>query len=244
MKLNQLLKTLDSISPFDTQAQWDNSGLCVGDRDAEIEDIYLSLDADKEVIDKLPKNSLLVVHHPPIFKGLKSLDFALYPSNFLITAIKKNIAIVSMHTNYDLSHLNRYVLEEVLGYKVSKTEGHLCYFEVNKSFDDFAIEVSNRLGIKNTSVVKYHDSVSTAALCTGSGADLIGEVEADCFLTGDIKYHAAKEAYENGLSLIDIKHYESEQFFAISLQKELKNKGLNAIIANSKNPFSTILKDK
>ena len=222
------------------QAEWDNSGLCLGDREAQIEHIYLSLDADKEVIEQMPQNSLLVVHHPPIFKGLKSLDFDSYPSSFLMAAIKKNIAIVSMHTNYDLSHLNIYVLEEVLGYKVFKIEGHLAYFKVNEAFDDFASEVATHLGIDNISVVKYHDRVSIAALCTGSGADLMGEVEADCFLTGDIKYHAAKEAYENGLSLIDIKHYESEQFFSISLQKELKKKGLNGIIANSKNPFRYI----
>jgi len=240
MKLSQILKTLDAISPFDTQAQWDNSGLCVGDENQEIEHIYLSLDADNETIDEMPENALLVVHHPPIFKGLKSLHHDKYPSGFLMHAIKKNIAIVSMHTNYDLSHLNIYVVEEVLGYKVVKTEGHLCYFEVSKSFDDFAKEIGEKLGIEALFVVRCHDSVDMVALCTGSGSDLMEEVEADCFLTGDIKYHAAKEAYENRLSLIDIRHYESERFFAISLQKELKKKGFDGIIANSKNPFSII----
>ena len=240
MQLKQILKTLDEISPFSTQAEWDNSGLCVGDKESEIEHIYLSLDADKEIIDQLPENSLLVVHHPPIFKGLKSIYHDSYPSSFLITAIKKNIAIVSMHTNYDVSHLNRYVLEEVIGYKCTKSEGYLCYFEVNKPFDVFAKEVAQKLDIENLSVVGCHDTIKTAALCTGSGADLIADVEADCFLTGDIKYHAAKEAFENGLSLIDVRHYESERFFANSLQKELQKKGLNGIIANSKNPFSTI----
>ena len=240
MQLKQILKTLDEISPFDRQAEWDNSGLCVGDKEREIEHIYLSLDADEEIIDQVPENSLLVVHHPPIFKGLKSIYHDSYPSSFLITAIKKNIAIVSMHTNYDVSHLNRYVLEEVIGYKCTKSEGYLCYFEVNKPFDVFAKEVAQKLDIENLSVVGCHDTIKTAALCTGSGADLIADVEADCFLTGDIKYHAAKEAFENGLSLIDVRHYESERFFANSLQKELQKKGLNGIIANSKNPFSTI----
>ena len=240
MQLKKLLQILDEISPFASQAEWDNSGLCVGDEKSEIEHIYLSLDADREVIDTVPENSLLVVHHPPIFKGLKALYHDSYPSNFLIDAIKKNIAIVSMHTNYDLSHLNLYVLEEVLGYQCSKVDGHLCYFEVDKPFELFAKEVAQKLHIENISVVGYHDSITTAALCTGSGADLIGTVQADCFLTGDIKYHTAKEAYENGLSLIDVKHYESERFFAASLQKELQKKGLNGIIANSKNPFTTI----
>jgi dinuclear metal center YbgI/SA1388 family protein len=243
MKLSQILQTLDSISPFESQAEWDNSGLCIGDENQEIEGIYLSLDADREVIESLPDNALLVVHHPPIFKGLKALYHDSYPSNFLILAIRKNIAIVSLHTNYDISHLNRYVLEEVLGYQVTKTEGYVCYFDVDKPFDSFAKEVAQSLDIAHLFVVAYHDRVMKAALCTGSGMDLAGEVDADCFLTGDIKYHDAKAAWENGLSLIDVKHYESERFFALSLQKELKQKGLNGIIANSKNPFSTILKD-
>ncbi len=244
MKFKAIIEVLDSISPFESQAPWDNAGVCVGDEAQEIEEIYLSLDADNAVIEKMPPHSLLVVHHPPIFKGLKSLKHGAYPTNFLLKAIQKNIAIVSMHTNYDLSHLNAYVLEEVLGYSVLRSEGHLLYFEVHKPFDSFAKEVADALDITSISLVKARDNVDIAALCTGSGMDLAGEVEASCFLTGDIKYHDAKAAYENGLSLIDIKHYESERFFATSLQKELQKKGLNGIIANSKNPFSTISKDK
>ena len=240
MKLETILKTLDSISPFDTQAPWDNSGLCVGERGSEIDEIYLSLDADLEVLSQMPNNSLLIVHHPPIFKGLKELTNFGYPNKIIVEAIKRDIAIVSMHTNYDLSHLNRYVLSEVLGYKEIKQDEFLLYFEVGKNFEEFSKEVADKLGISVLSAVKTKDFIKTAALTTGSGADLIGEVEADCFLTGDIKYHSAKEAFEIGLSLIDIKHYESERFFAHSLQKELKNKAINGIIANSKNPFTTI----
>ncbi len=244
MTLAKILEILEDISPFSLQAEWDNSGLCLGDKSAEIERIYLSLDADFDVISSMPEKSLLIVHHPPIFKGLKALYHDKYPSHFLLEAVRKNIAIVSMHTNYDISHLNRYVLEEVLGYQMSHSDGYLCYFEVNKRLDIFAKEVADKLGIETLRVVARHDEIKTAALCTGSGADMIGDVKADCFLTGDIKYHQAKEAYENGLSLIDVQHYESECFFATSLQKELKNYGLNGIIANSKNPFSTISKDK
>ena len=240
MKLKQIVEILDELSPFDSQAQWDNSGLCVGDKEQEIEQIYLSLDADREVIAQMPENALLVVHHPPIFKGLKALEADAYPSSVLLDAIKKNIAIVSMHTNYDLSHLNRYVLQEVLGYEIAREEGHLCYFHVGEDFESFAQDVAKKLGIENLTVVACHDRVEMAALCTGSGMDLAADVQADCFLTGDIKYHDSKACYENGLSLIDIRHYESERFFATSLQKELQKKGLNGIIANSKNPFSIL----
>ncbi|MED7865038.1 Nif3-like dinuclear metal center hexameric protein, partial [Campylobacter coli] len=32
------------------------------------------------------------------------------------------------------------------------------------------------------------------AVCTGSGGDLLNEVKADCYLSGDFKYHQALEA--------------------------------------------------
>lgn len=243
MTLKKIVQILDSISPFETQASWDNSGLCVGDLSLEITEVYLSLDADRSLIESLPHGALLVVHHPPIFKGLKSLEASSYPNNFLTLAIEKKVAIVSMHTNYDLSHLNRYVCEEVLGYEVEEIEGHLCYFRVEKSLELFAKEVAQALEVPTIQMVTPTDGsimIARAALCTGSGMDLAKQVEADCFLTGDIKYHDAKEAQENGLSLLDVRHYESELFFALSLQKELQKKGINGIIANSKNPFSTV----
>ena len=51
---------------------------------------------------------------------------------------------------------------------------------------------------------------------------LIDEVKADCFITGDIKYHDAMEAKARNLSLIDIRHYESENYFNILLEELLK----------------------
>jgi putative NIF3 family GTP cyclohydrolase 1 type 2 len=37
--------------------------------------------------------------------------------------------------------------------------------------------------------------------------------------------------------MIDIEHFASEKFFSEILAKELKNFGIQAIIAQSKNPF-------
>jgi dinuclear metal center YbgI/SA1388 family protein len=57
-------------------------------------------------------------------------------------------------------------------------------------------------------------SVQKIALCGGSGSFLIGAakaVEADVFITGDIKYHDFFEA-DNQILVADIGHYESEQF--------------------------------
>ncbi len=243
MKLKEIVEIVDSISPFETQEEWDNSGLVLGDLERDVGGVYVALDADNFAIDDIPNNSCLIVHHPPIFKGLKELTTTSYPSNMLLKAVKKDISIIAMHTNYDKSHLNRYVTERVLGYSVESCDEFVCYFEVDKSFDEFAKEVAEKLNISTLKMVKRCDKVKRVAITTGSGADLIPLAKADCFLTGDIKYHQAKDAYESGMSLIDIGHFESEIFFVNSLQKELQNKGINAIIANSINPYSYIHKD-
>ena len=57
-------------------------------------------------------------------------------------------------------------------------------------------------------------SIKKIAVCGGSGSFLINDAKAkrvDAFITGDIKYHQFFDA-GNSLSLIDIGHYESEQY--------------------------------
>lgn len=240
MQLKTLLDILDTISPFELQDSWDNSGLIVGEASREIDKIYLSLDIEEAMFEDLEEGSALIVHHPLIFKGIKAIDFAKFPGNIIRQAIRKDIAIIAMHTNFDQTHLNRYVLEEVLGYRCMHAAGYLAYFEVEKPLLQFAKEVAQTLGLDPVRIVPGTDFVTNAALCTGAGTSLIDMLEADCLLTGDIKYHEALAAKESHISLIDIGHYESERYFARCMQQVLQNKGINGIIANSKNPFSYI----
>ena len=83
MKIAEIYKNLDEICPFASQESWDNSGLQVGSFDSEFERIYLSLDLDSELLQNVLPNSLIITHHPLIFKGLKSLDYSLYPSSLI-----------------------------------------------------------------------------------------------------------------------------------------------------------------
>jgi putative NIF3 family GTP cyclohydrolase 1 type 2 len=151
--------------------------------------------------------------------------------------IQKNISNIAMHTNFDQTHLNEYVATEVLGYKIAHKDGFIAYLEVNEPFEVFAKKVSAAFGHNFIRCVQCSDFVGRAALTTGSGCSLMKSVNAECFLTGDVKYHDAMEAKSLKLSLIDIGHYESERYFAQILEKHLKNLGLEVIIASSQNPF-------
>jgi dinuclear metal center YbgI/SA1388 family protein len=237
MKISEIYNFLNTLSPFNLQESWDNSGLLVGDFNQEVQKIYLSIDVDEALIDSIDENTLLITHHPIIFGGLKQLQFNKYPANIVQKMIQKNISNIAMHTNFDQTHLNEYVAKEVLGYEIKEKDGFVAYLEVNEDFDVFARKVANAFSLPHAKCVKSSSFVKRVALTTGSGCSLIKSIDADCFLTGDVKYHDAMEAKSIKMSLIDIGHYESEYFFAEILLKHLKILGLEAIIALSKNPF-------
>lgn len=55
--------------------------------------------------------------------------------------------------------------------------------------------------------------ISKVALCSGSGASLLREASragADVLVTGDVKYHDARDAEDLGLALIDAGHFPTE----------------------------------
>ncbi len=240
MKIIDVYNFLDKISPFETQEVWDNSGLIVGDFSQDISKIVLSIDVDETLIDSLDNNTLLITHHPLIFTSIKQLDFSKYPANLIQKMIQKNISNIAMHTNFDISHLNDFVATKILGKEIVKKDGFIAYLDINENFDEFYKKVSSAFGLLNTKSVKCSDKIKRVALVTGSGCSLLGDIEADCFLTGDIKYHDAMQAKSINLSMIDIGHYESECFFAEILLNHLKNLGLEVIISQSKNPFTYI----
>ena len=213
MKLQEIYDVLNEISPFELQEKWDNTGLLVGSFEDEINNIYISIDLDEELLSKVEKNSLIITHHPLIFSGLKRVNFDTYSTKLLKELIKKDVSLISMHTNIDKTHLNKYVAEEILGFKVENSKEFISYCDVNMSFDELVKYVSSKLNLKTTKAVKCNDFIKKIAIITGSGMSLIDEIKADCFLTGDIKYHDAMEAKARGLSLIDIRHYESERCF-------------------------------
>ncbi len=241
MKLKEIYNFLDELSPFELQEKWDNSGLLVGSLEDEISKVYISIDLDEENLNQMDENSLVITHHPLIFSPLKKVNYDSYSTKLLKILIQKNIALISMHTNIDTTHLNKYVASEILGLDVIDSEGYICYAKVNDTFSSFANDVSKRLGLEYIKYVKCNEKVEKVALITGAGMSLISSVDADCFLTGDIKYHDAMEAKARGISLIDIRHYESERHFSPLMmgliEDYLKKNKLQAIITGSKNPF-------
>lgn len=103
MKLKEICDFLNSEVPLAFQEGYDNSGLQVGLPDMEIKSAILTLDVTEDVIEEAASSNcnLIVSHHPVIFNGLKKITGNTYTERIILSAIKKNIAIYSSHTNLD-----------------------------------------------------------------------------------------------------------------------------------------------
>lgn len=241
MIVKDLYNFLDELSPFSLQEKWDNSGLIVGNIKDEFQEIYISLDLDENMLKDIEENSLIITHHPLIFSPLKTVNFDSYSTKILQILIKKNIKLISMHTNIDKTHLNKYVGSQILGFDIECRDDFICYANVDMSFDALKQLVKEKLNLQFTKTVKCTQNIKKIALTTGAGMSLISQIKADCFLTGDIKYHDAMEAKSRNINLIDIGHYESEQHFSPLLmgliQNYLLKNEIKATITSSQNPF-------
>jgi dinuclear metal center YbgI/SA1388 family protein len=237
MIFEEIYKHIDQASPFELQESWDNSGMIVGRMDDHVERIVVTLDVDEEMIEEAEEGTLFVVHHPLIFSGLKQIDLGRYPSNLLTKMIRKKQSMIAAHTNFDKTHLNRYVFTNILGFTLESEKPFICQTQGMWHYHTLLLHLKERLDLPHLRVVGKKETIRTIAMTTGSGASLLDEVDADCFLTGDIKYHDATKALSEGKMLIDIGHYESERFFGEVMGEVLKNLPVLAIITPPKNPF-------
>lgn len=101
--LADVIGLLNRLCPPDLAEDWDNVGVQVGDPKAKIDKILVCLDAEETALKEAQRYNaqLIISHHPLIFKPLKRLTPIDLTGRIMFQAIKKEIAIVSAHTNLD-----------------------------------------------------------------------------------------------------------------------------------------------
>ena len=236
-KVSEILSYITEVAPIHWQESYDNSGLLVGDANALVDKVLLTLDLTEKVIDEAIENSfhLVISHHPLIFKGLKNILVDDTTGRIITKAIKHDISIAAMHTNIDNSFygVNR-VLAEQLGLKnlnilhpnisasqhLSDSEtqvgsGMIGYLENEMSEKDFLKIVKEKLNVGAIRHTELLDKpIKKVAICGGSGSFLIGDAKrcgADAYITADLKYHDFFET-DNEILIVDAGHFETEQF--------------------------------
>jgi dinuclear metal center YbgI/SA1388 family protein len=124
IKIKEIIQHLETIAPPIYQEGYDNSGLIVGDANAEATGVLVSLDCIESIVDEAIEKgcNLIVAHHPIVFKGLKRFNGRNYVERTVMKAIKHDIAIYAIHTNLDNMYYHgvNTKIAEVLGLKNTK----------------------------------------------------------------------------------------------------------------------------
>lgn len=231
MILQDIINIIESVAPLSYQEAWDNSGLQVGDRNAEVHEALLTVDVTKSVVNEAISMGcdLIISHHPLIFRGLKQLTGTTPQERCVMQALRHNIAIYSAHTSMD-SYLHGVSgrMAEKLGIRdyrilipsVSHAEAGLGVIgDLPQPMDneEFVAFVARVFATPNTSlrwVEGSYKQVRKVAICGGAGAEFLEQAiaqGADAFVSADFKYHELQNAYQR-ITVVDMDHWVSEHF--------------------------------
>ncbi|QRN86454.1 Nif3-like dinuclear metal center hexameric protein [Clostridia bacterium] len=103
MKIKSIVQTIEEIAPTHLKESWDHVGLMVGELEQEVESALFAMDITDEIIDEAisKRHSLIVTHHPFLFKALQNIDYGTSKGRMIRKLIKHDIAVYSAHTNFD-----------------------------------------------------------------------------------------------------------------------------------------------
>lgn len=102
--VGDIIGELENIAPPELAEDGDRIGLQVGQRDAEVSRVCVSVDTSPPVIKRFldEGGGMLVAHHPLIFRPLTSLAEDDPASRSVVSMIRANAALYVLHTNLDI----------------------------------------------------------------------------------------------------------------------------------------------
>ncbi|WP_205500909.1 Nif3-like dinuclear metal center hexameric protein [Rufibacter psychrotolerans] len=105
-KIKEVVQVLEQYAPPAYQESYDNALLQVGDPNAIVTKVLVTLDCTLDVVQEAIDRgcNLIVAHHPVIFKPLKSLTGKTPVERVILKALQHQIAIFACHTNLDHVH--------------------------------------------------------------------------------------------------------------------------------------------
>lgn len=228
MKLNELNDLIYSVAPASLCAEWDNTGIMIGNPSETVSKAVVCLDATEGAVEFASKQgaNVIISHHPLFFADVKNITSCDRVGRTAIEAIKNGIGILSHHTNMDCSPigLNATFAEMCGGYDVEIiSEGAL--FKVDTTLGEFADKIAKTFKTNVKVSSEKNKKIKKAFVVTGCGGrdkDLFefASQNADVYVTGEIKHNC----FLDYGSLIEIPHYSAEIIFCDIIEKLLKGK--------------------
>ena len=237
MTVQQLYQFLEDRLPRSLSCGWDNDGLsCCPDPLTPVRRVLISLDPTEDAVRVAAEEgyTVLLTHHPLLFRGLKAVNGGDTGSRKVIRLIQAGVTAMSFHTRLDAADggVND-TLAAVLGLTAVQTillpgkdYGLLRHGTVERQpLGDFLALVKKELGCPGLRYADAGKPVRHVAVGGGAcGSELMDAVRAGCdtFVTSDVKYNQFRDAYDLGLNLIDAGHFATENPVTAVLARKLK----------------------
>jgi dinuclear metal center YbgI/SA1388 family protein len=240
-RVSDLVEAMEAIAPVRFASSWDNVGLLVGDEGAALTGVLLAVDCTRAVVEEARRDGrdAIVTYHPPIFDAQKRF---VAPS-IAYQAASAGIAVYSPHTALDVAEGGTNdVLADVLGMceraplrptdpaapplpeprgdprlpPAPRAQGIGRVGRVPSGPARALVDRIKRvLAVRHVLVVgSLEREVSRAAVCAGSGGDLLPDAiaaGAQLMLTGELRHHDALRAAAAGLTVVCVLHSVSER---------------------------------
>ncbi|KAJ9148612.1 Protein NIF3 [Pleurostoma richardsiae] len=205
--------------------------------------VLLTNDLTPEVADEAIKEkaSVIVSYHPFIFRGLKSITLDDPQQRTLLHLAQNNVAVYCPHTAVDAAPggLNDWLADmlEFDGIEASRSVAQPVSRPAPAGFEGsgYGRVLSYRAPVKVSQIAKKlatglggirhvmmalprRASLETlearsAAVCAGSGFDILSGCNADVIVTGEMTHHHALKATMEGRVVITVFHSNSEREF-------------------------------
>ncbi|MBQ7980627.1 MAG: Nif3-like dinuclear metal center hexameric protein [Oscillospiraceae bacterium] len=217
---------MDEIAPMKNLHKGDNSGLIVGNPDAEVKKVLFALDITCDVVREAIEigANVIVAHHPVIFHPLYALD----DGNPACLAFKNNIACICFHSPLDMADggINDIIFDMLNPTLKLKKHETLEPIHPDGRGYDFTCSVGEEIlpedlakllkDIFGCTVVRYTNSrkkILKLAFCSGgAGGNLPLAIAqgVDAYITGDVKHDQWITARNSGIALYDCGHFHTE----------------------------------
>lgn len=103
LTVGDMVRIMEDLAPTALAEEWDNVGLQVGSRRWAVDSVMVALDPSPDVVSHACRQgaSLLVTHHPLLFRPTSRIDVDSPQGRVIQQAIDNRMAILTAHTNLD-----------------------------------------------------------------------------------------------------------------------------------------------
>lgn len=102
---HEIISVFESWSPKRYALEGDPNGLHIGQLNRQVQRVLVTLDVNEQIIDEAIEvgANLVIAHHPPLFRPLKSIQTDTPQGRMIEKCIKHHIAVYAAHTNLDVA---------------------------------------------------------------------------------------------------------------------------------------------